>query len=79
MTNVIKLDQETLTKVFDRLIQITGTMGSTFFLENVIQEFAVYNNETISSILHFEFDLIEPEEIIEFVETAGTIYFQLEE
>jgi len=78
MTNVFKLNQETLSKVFDKL-NIKGTMGSTFFLEDVIQEFAAYNSEMVAYTLHYDFDLIEPEDVVEFVGTFGTIYFQLED
>ena len=77
MTNVFEVDQETLSKVFEKL-NVPGTMGSKFFLDDVIQEFAAYNSEMVAYTLHYDFELIEPEDIIEFLDTAGTVYFRLE-
>ena len=76
MTNVFKLDQETLSKVFEKL-NTPGDIGSSHFMEDKIVEFAVYNKDRVTFIVS-QFDLIEPEETLEFVETFGTIYFELE-
>lgn len=77
MTNVFRLDQETLSRVYEE-VNRPGDMGSKHFVEDKIIEFAVYNNDRVTYVLAEYFNLIEPEEMLEFLETAGTVYFELE-
>ena len=76
-SNVFKLDQDTLTKIHKKLDTGDGNIGSSFYLDGKIQEFAVYNSDQVTYTLE-EFNLIEPEDLIDFRETAGTVYFYME-